>query len=875
MFKRNKRISFRIMSVVLIAIFLVAFILTYTCSRSLISAYENKYNDITLLCNRIVASNISGDSILPYIEFLKNDEELKIKQEEYHSIREQVYALEAKGISTDSAEMKALQEELLVFRREMQQYKDDAYYYIQEGLNELKLSSGAKYLYILADTGVPDAYTYIFDAHTEEEANDLDIDDLGTVDSKEGLEEAGMVLETGEQMEEAVFYQNGLFGRLNYAYAPIFDSAGVAVAVVGTDMDLAEMSREIINVIILNAIILFIIATAGLGLIYWLLRRTVISPINSLVTIGTEITDGKLNTEVPLPLRERKDEVGTLANTYQSVITSFHDMVSSTAELLGAAMSGRLTVRSDTSLLNGDFAQLLSQFNVMLDVIEQYSDNIPEALMIMDLNLNPLYQNQCYKEMFAAETSAKTLVAEMIIAEGGLAGENALHTTLSELVKDEHFTATVWLPGVNGQQCMSCICCKWEIGADPTGFLLVASDITELMTEKEKALAASKAKSEFLSRVSHELRTPLNTIVGMAALGLRDKDVTNQSAKRLGSIADASNHLLNIINDVLDTAQIEAGKAVLHLTDFEPGALMDEIDALLSLQAQEKNLTFSVNVDNDVPPCLTGDAGRLKQILVNLAGNAIKFTNAGGSISLSVATTTRTEDEAVLLFRVTDSGVGMSPEFLAKIFTPFEQEDSYIKRRYNGTGLGLSISFGLVTLMGGTIDVKSTLGEGSEFLVSLPFAIAAESNRLPAENQQIDLSEITYKTNGSGRILLVDDIDINRQILAEILQSSFEFVIDEASDGVEALEKFKNSAPGDYEMIFMDIQMPRMDGYHCTNEIRKLNRADAATVPIVAMTANAFKEDQEAAFAAGMNDHLAKPIDFERCKQIIYRYCVK
>lgn len=871
--KKSGRISYRIIIVSFFAILLVAFSLTYICLQSLVTAYEKKYNDMTLFCNRVVASDISGDAILPYIELLRNNEQIKAKQIEYGVLRKSVYELEELGYENNSGKIRELQEQMSLFKAQMQEYKDENYNKMQYLLNDLKASSGAKYLYIFAETGVPGCYTYIFDAHTAEETDDLDIDDFGTVDAKEGLEMIAQVLESGRQMEEAVFYQNGMFGRLNYACAPIKDSNGNTVAVVGTDMDLKELGDELVSVLRINILIFILISIAALGVTYWVLHRMVLKPINKLVAIGADITGGKIYTEIPLRLQNRRDEIGKLAQTYQSVINSFQEMMLSTEQLLKSAMSGRLTARSDPSRFQGEFSYLLEQFNATLEIIERYSDNIPAALIIMDLELVPLYSNRSFAEIFGQEISTQDLAAVLTGGAKSGADKDGLKDRFAALVREDNYNTTAWIDLKGVRRCMSFVCCKWEVGVNPKGFLLVASDITELMLEKEKALEASRAKSDFLSRVSHELRTPLNTIVGMSQLGLQDEAVTSQSAKRLANISDASRHLLDIINDVLDMSQIEAGKAVMRTERFSLRELLGELEDLISVQAKERELEFTIRAADDVPAVLVGDAVRLKQVLINLTGNALKFTEAGGSITVEISVSGHRDGKSVLLFRVTDTGVGMSPEFLQKIFAPFEQEDKYLKRRYKGTGLGLSISFGLISLMGGSIDVRSELGKGSEFLITLPFGTARTEDGKPLPDHSRD-EALPCVIKSGVKVMLVDDIDINREILTEILCLSFENIeVIESADGADALDKFKNSAYGEFDLIFMDVQMPKMDGYTCTRQIRALNRPDAASVPIVALTANAFKEDQENAIEAGMNDYLSKPVDMEKCNKIVMRYC--
>jgi len=391
----------------------------------------------------------------------------------------------------------------------------------------------------------------------------------------------------------------------------------------------------------------------------------------------------------------------------------------------------------------------------------------------------------------------------------------------------------------------------------------------ELHTTKENALSASKAKSSFLSRVSHELRTPLNVINGMAKLGQKDTKLQD-CIKRFDKIVMSSNHLSNIINDVLEMSRIESGKTEIRSGTLNLKTVVSECVELLSFQANEKGITLTTMIDNNLPDVLIGDEFRVRQVLINLLSNAVKYT-VEGQVSLTVSEEERSGSEYTVIFTVTDTGIGMSKLFLSKVFLPFEQEDSYLSRRYEGSGLGLSISHNLVKLMGGDMTVKSRLGEGSRFSFTVPFEIAIDDqiSEVSAE-EEADANSLRGK-----RILIADDYDLNRMIVEEVLASSDSGIKQEqACDGKEALDKFVQSPEWYFDCILMDVQMPIMDGYTASREIRKSGRADS-TIPIIAISANALKEDIDNALAAGMNDHLAKPLDFNECITKIKHWCGK
>jgi CheY-like chemotaxis protein/nitrogen-specific signal transduction histidine kinase len=411
------------------------------------------------------------------------------------------------------------------------------------------------------------------------------------------------------------------------------------------------------------------------------------------------------------------------------------------------------------------------------------------------------------------------------------------------------------------ENCFTFTCCDLVLNGIKRGTLVIASDITELMREKAKAQNASKAKGEFLSRVSHELRSPMNVIIGMAKLGL--KDGTSSSHERFQNIVSASDHLLRIINDVLDMSRIEAGKIEIKYAQFNIRKVIVDCCSLLKQQAEDKQVALTYSVASDVANEAVGDSSRLSQVIVNLLTNSVKFTEGGGRITLSATSAASDDENLNIAFSVEDTGIGMSEEFMRKMFTPFEQEDQYLQRRYQGTGLGLSICHRLVGLMGGAIEVTSELQVGSKFTFTLPFMRAEEETDATREAETdavCDFSNI--------HLLLVDDIALNRMIMAESLADTGIHVA-EAGDGAEAVKLFQESEEGYFDIIFMDLQMPLMDGYQATEAIRALPRKDAPYVFIAAMTANAMQEDVEQALSQGMNAHLAKPIDIDACIRVI------
>ncbi len=387
----------------------------------------------------------------------------------------------------------------------------------------------------------------------------------------------------------------------------------------------------------------------------------------------------------------------------------------------------------------------------------------------------------------------------------------------------------------------------------------------ELEVQTEAAQVANHAKSDFLARMSHEIRTPLNVIMGMARIAAQSIGQPDKALKSIGEIETASGHLLNIVNDVLDMSKIESGKFDIADEPFLLRSALDEVALMITQRTRDKQIMFFSGHQALPSLCVRGDKLRLKQVIINLLGNAVKFTPKLGIIRFLVHAVKETDTHVTVAFSVEDTGIGMSEEQISHLFTPFEQTDASIAVRFGGTGLGLSISQSLVKQMGGLITVKSEQGHGSTFSFTLTFE-KADSAEADAGAGSVDTPNLTGK-----RILVVEDVELNRMILSELLAETG-VDIEEAEDGQQALEMFEKSPPDWYQLVFMDVQMPRMGGYESTAAIRQLDRADARTVPILAMTANAYREDVEKAMACGMNGHLSKPVDIDAVMRVLSSY---
>ncbi len=388
-----------------------------------------------------------------------------------------------------------------------------------------------------------------------------------------------------------------------------------------------------------------------------------------------------------------------------------------------------------------------------------------------------------------------------------------------------------------------------------------AEEMAEL---KEKAESANQAKSRFLANMSHDIRTPLNGIVGLMKLSEEHLDDTELVRENFEKMDVAAKHLLSLINDVLQMSKIEDG---IEELSFEPTNLADvfqEIHILSSKSAKEKNIQWIDSKNQDYTyPFVMASPLHLRQIFLNIYGNSVKFTDAGGSILTQQECIGTESNKVTYRWTISDSGIGMSKEFMTHIFEPFAQEKNGARSQFEGSGLGMSIAKHLVEQMDGRISVRSALGKGTTFIVEIPFEIVQSFDKKEEIQEQKDIHGM--------RILLAEDNELNAEIVEGMLKEKGVDVT-LAVDGKQAVKIFCDNPFDTFDAILMDIMMPVMNGYEATKEIRHLNRKDAKTIPIIAVTANAFEEDKQKAIEAGMNDHVPKPIDIGTLMEILSKY---
>lgn len=390
-----------------------------------------------------------------------------------------------------------------------------------------------------------------------------------------------------------------------------------------------------------------------------------------------------------------------------------------------------------------------------------------------------------------------------------------------------------------------------------------------LMNAAEEADAANKAKSAFLLSMSHDIRTPMNAIIGFTNIALH-QNMVSDIHDSLEKVQQSSNHLLSLLNDVLDFSRIESEKVTISPEPVDITQLTDNVQAIMNGLLYNRDLKFEVHRESLKNPYVLADVVRIREVLVNLLGNAVKFTKDGGEITLDISSYPGADEKHIITrYVVRDNGIGMSEEFQKKLFDPFSQED-YANARtlYKGTGLGMAITKKYVDMMGGSIAVESKKGVGSTFTVEIPMELTEQA--IPSEQKQHLHRDLT-----GIHVLMAEDNDLNAELATIMLEDSG-MTVTRASDGKEVVDLFKNHPRGTYDLILMDIMMPNMDGHQAAKAIRALGieRSDAVTIPIIALSANAFIDDIQESLDSGMNDHISKPINREELIDTITKYIV-
>ncbi|MDL2268205.1 response regulator, partial [Desulfovibrio sp. OttesenSCG-928-G15] len=541
---------------------------------------------------------------------------------------------------------------------------------------------------------------------------------------------------------------------------------------------------------------------------------------------------------------------------------------------------GVLAMRSDFGKritgVQGELGRVADSINEMAEDVNRANEETKRAVFVLQQVMNKLdatvyvSDQETHTLVYVNEYLRKTLGDEELVGkpcyEALYGSSQPCESCPQKYLVDEKgkpslspYRSEVYNPSTGRNFLITARLVPWHDGR--MHYMEVGTDVTD-----RKALAvaeaANLAQRDFLARMSHEIRTPMNGVLGMTRLAIQASPPPEQLVY-LKKIQSSASLLLGIINDILDFSKIEAGKLTIEDHVFSPRESVENIRELILPRAQENNLELVVELDDSVPAYINADGLRLSQILLNLMGNATKFT-LQGSVTLRMRLVAQEDRLPRLECSVTDTGIGMTPAEVQGLFRPFTQADGSTSRKFGGTGLGLSISKALVELMGGEITVGSQQGEGSTFAFYIPVSVVDEQadEILPHDQPWRDT------TFEGCRLLLVEDNEINR----EIAQACFEELgakVDVAENGQKGLEAFLDT---DFDLIFMDVRMPVMDGLEATRQIRASDKHDAKTVPIVAMTANAMKEDREASQQAGMDAHIAKPFEMLEIKRVLYIY---
>ena len=859
-------INTRILAMLIILLSIAAIFVGMANRDNVRRIYEAAFTERVLLTNALIASFIQSGDVEYYVNLLKNqDDEFKRAQIRFYYDRMELFRLQDEGGS--EAEQQAVLGRLDAFHERMDAFKDESYWEKAEELRRLKEISRSAYVYIMADTGLVSdegdtLFTFIFDAEDYGVYDSPDMDGLGTCNRGEPILRELYV--TKKQMDKVEYYL-GDYGELYFAYAPILDDGGEVVAILGTDIALGNMYEEIANSTFLINSVYVAFGAIIILFIYFFLRRTVIAPLGELTETARELAEGNIYAPVPESALKQRHEIGVLAQAVSEMSIVYQDMIKSTEELFDAANIGKIDVRNDASKFKGDIQNVMTQINDTLDATTLYLNSVPESIFIMSKEFEVFFRNELFANTFG-DMPASEFMSHVFPQVRK--GEKGLDEQLSETLGQKNYTATAWIK----EQCFSVILKEIDLNEKiENSVLVIAINITDLIREKENAQAAAEAKSNFLSRMSHEMRTPMNAIIGMTKIADDTEDVFRLKSC-LETIGTSSAQLLGIINDVLDMSKIEAGKLELENAPVNIERTLTDVCNIVKDNMEKKNQILEVVLDEGLAQAYIADSLRLSQVITNLLSNAVKFTPERGKITLSVEKAGHAGNADTLRFSVADTGIGITEEQAGRLFNAFEQADGSVSRKYGGTGLGLAISKNIVEKMGGRIWVESEPGAGSTFIFEVKFDLAPcpdgndEKAFAPGKAGR---TEETPDLSGI-RLLLAEDVEINREIFMTLLGATHVF-IDTAENGQIALSKYCEN-PNKYDLIVMDIQMPEMDGYQATRAIRASGMQNAKTIPIIAMTANVFKEDVDRCLECGMTDHLPKPIDEKHVIEKIIQY---
>lgn len=642
------------------------------------------------------------------------------------------------------------------------------------------------------------------------------------------------------------------WGNFYSAYTPVFDSKGDVAGIVAVDFDAGWFDAQIAkqtNAIAINCIVVIIICTV-LIIVFTAKTRKQMSAIQEdLASVAADIDE--LNSEINpdfVPNRSDQSRVGNVSEIAQSLHSvreglrqytiNVHSEVVSMINALASDYRGVYYFELDTkqgvcyqSRPDMDGFKTGDTFD-FLEALTDYCNNYV---------LEPFREE--FLQFIRPEYICEKLKENPVISYRYMVNINGKESY--EVCK----LAPVNGPGDDGE-IRTVGACFIDVDQETRVELEQRQALNEALAEAEQA---NKAKTVFLSNMSHEIRTPMNAIIGLNSIALKESDIPDNLRENLEKTAASAQHLLEIINEILDMSRIESGRMTINNEVFSFKKNIEQVNTIIGGQCSEKGIDYECKKIGNIDDYYVGDDTKLKQIMINILGNSVKFTPKGGKIIFQIEEGRRYEGKATLKLTFKDNGIGMSEDFVPHIFDAFSQENASSSVSYGSTGLGMPITKSLVELMNGHIEVESKKGEGTTFTVTITLGETKEKTDVPAEEKS-DAADLTGK-----RILLAEDMPVNAEIIIMILTSRG-IEVDHAENGNLAVEKFKSKPDGYYDAILMDMRMPETDGLEATKIIRETDSEYAQKIPIIALTANAFEEDVQRSLQSGLNAHLSKPI---------------